>query len=194
MLAVIVFPVFLGLCAVAPEMIPVMFGSQWTNSVVILQVLVFIGVIHSMSKMYDTIIVSVGRPGVWLVLTAALSVTTVIGFLVGVRWGIVGVAIAYVIVGTLFVPIYLFILHRLAGIEIARYLSSIAVPAVSSLIMFVIVFSARHIVERIELHGIQLLLLVTIGALSYASIVALISPSTATQLIGVLRSVSRSKQ
>ena len=50
MLGLVLFPMFFGVLAVASNIIPFMFGQQWEQSIQIVQVLVFIGIIHSLTK------------------------------------------------------------------------------------------------------------------------------------------------
>ena len=55
LLALLVMPIFLGIYSVASELVPLMFGSQWEKSIPILKILVFLGIINSMNKMYDSV-------------------------------------------------------------------------------------------------------------------------------------------
>ena len=185
----IVFPVYLGILSISVELVPLMFGSQWQESVPILQILVFIGIISSISKLYDTVFVSLGRSGIWLCLKAAIAVTNVVAFLIAIQWGIIGVAIAYTVVGYLYFPIYLYLLRRIAGINILRYLQGLSASFFSSLVMLGVVFGFKHFIGSFDNHHLTLLTFIATGGLTYLLLMVIVSPETIKQLREVLNSV-----
>lgn len=192
-LGLVVLPIFLGIFATAPDLVPVVFGPQWGQSIAILEILVFVGIILSLNSMYNTIIVSMGRPGLWLALHTAIGVSNVAGFFIGLRWGITGVAFAYLSVCCFYLPIYLYILNRLAGISTYKYVKALLAPAFASLIMIAIVVGFRSLLAE-QMSPLPLLVTqVSIGVLSYILLIRLISPAVFQQLIDTAKTLRPAK-
>ncbi len=191
LLALIVMPVFLGIYSVAPELVPLIFGSQWEQSIPILKILVFLGIISSINKVYDSIIVSVGRPGIWLSLRTAISISNVISFFVALRWELTGVALAYVIVAYTYLPVYLYTLKKLVGIKFLKYLRMIAVPIIAATLMTYFIFAIKPFIYNISIPSyitisssiIYLSALITAGIISYTLSIIIISPATFKNLL-----------
>jgi O-antigen/teichoic acid export membrane protein len=96
-LAAVLLPLLLGLMVVAPDVIPVVFGSRWTVSVGLVQVLSVAVIIRGLQSWGSVYMDAVGRPEVTLWTQLASLCLTPVAVLVGVHWGIEGVAVCYVI-------------------------------------------------------------------------------------------------
>ena len=86
------FPVFIGLAALAPELVPALFGEKWAPSIPVMQVLALIGVLQSVLFFNGSVIKASGKPSWQLGIMLLNALCSVIGFLLAVRWGIVAVA------------------------------------------------------------------------------------------------------
>jgi O-antigen/teichoic acid export membrane protein len=189
-------PIFFGIYSIAPELVPFMFGAQWEKSIPILKILVFLGIINSMSKMYDSVIVSVGRPGLWLKLRTAISISNVFGFFIALHWGLSGVAYAYVIVAYAYLPIYLFTLNRLVSIKASKYFRVLASPITAATLMVCSIFAIKNLFYDLSIldvfsisipdSTIYLCIFVIVGAISYPLNLALISPKTFRNLLDTI--------
>ncbi len=90
-------PGFLLTLVVAPDLIPVVFGAKWDNAIVPLQFLCLAGLAHALVTLDWSILQARGKGGTLLRLYAFLSVVTVASFVIGLAWGIVGVAACYAV-------------------------------------------------------------------------------------------------
>lgn len=135
MTSLIAFPVFLGVAALAPHLIPLLFGPQWLPSVPVLQVLCLAGVFQAVSFFKSSVFIALGKPSWSLWLSLLTVVLNLIGFSIAVRWGIVAVAAAFVIRGYLVFPIGQWAVSRLIRTPIKTYLQQFVVPLLSALIM-----------------------------------------------------------
>jgi PST family polysaccharide transporter len=217
-LALIVMPIFLGIFSTSSELVPLMFGGQWESSIPILKILIFLGIIHSMNKMYDSIIVSVGRAGIWLGLRIAISISNVLCFFIALRWGLTGVALAYVIVAYFYLPVYLYVLNSLIDIRIAKYFGLLVAPLTAATLMVGSIFTAKKLLHSITIPNtitlpnitpisipsiitisipdtitipilsIHLCILIAIGIVSYSISIMLIAPKTYENLLNTIKS------
>jgi PST family polysaccharide transporter len=133
--SIIAFPIFLGVFIVAPEAVRVLYSDKWASSIPVVQILMLIGIVRSASYFYSSIFRAAGKPswrfGIYS-LTAALNV---VGFLIVVRMGIIAVAVSYVVVSYVLMPIYFLMIRKLIHVTIQSHLGQYTIALVSSLIM-----------------------------------------------------------
>lgn len=90
-------PAVVILAVAAPEVIEVFLGGQWTQAATIFQLLALTSLIQLISTTAGWLFVTFGRGGaaaMWALVNAA---GTIAAFLIGVQWGVEGVAAAYTI-------------------------------------------------------------------------------------------------
>jgi O-antigen/teichoic acid export membrane protein len=182
--SLLALPVFLGLAILAPELVPAVFGEQWLPSVPVMQVLAFSGILQSVTAFNRSIMRASGKPN-WelgiMTLTAAFSV---IGFLIAVKWGIVAVAVSYVIVGYLLAPIDYVAIRKLLSIDFKNYLGQFVAPLSASMVMVASVELLKRVVVFQGLHPyLQLAIYVLAGALAYLLLIWLMARSLSWQVL-----------
>ena len=132
-LAAVLFPVVLGLLVVSPDLIPAAFGSKWTVSVGVVQILCVYVLIRGLQSWGSVYMDAVGRPEVTFWTQLASLCLTPVAVLVGVQWGIEGIAACYVVVQMIAVEIPMFVIvlaqMRLAARTVAARLAGIAVAS-----------------------------------------------------------------
>jgi O-antigen/teichoic acid export membrane protein len=101
MIALLTFPMMLGLSVLAQPAILVVYGAQWRSAVGIVQVLCFAGMAQSVYNTASWIFLSRGRPDILFRLGILSLVVRVTGILIGMNWGLIGVAWAYMLGGYL---------------------------------------------------------------------------------------------
>ena len=134
-LAAVVMPLLAGLVVVAPDAIPLVFGSQWKTAVPVVQILCVYALIRALQSWNSVILDAVGRPHITMwTQVAALCLAPVV-VLLGSTWGIEAVA-AFFVLGQLVaveIPSFLFVCGelRLRPSQIAARLSGVAVATLA---------------------------------------------------------------
>jgi O-antigen/teichoic acid export membrane protein len=82
----------------APIAVPLIFGGGWDRSVPVASALAVAGVMTLGAVLDQGLFYGLGRPGAWLAYAVGIDALTVLGTAVGVRWGLVGVALAFIVV------------------------------------------------------------------------------------------------
>ncbi|MEM1169034.1 MAG: MOP flippase family protein [Cyanobacteria bacterium P01_H01_bin.35] len=187
-ISLIAFPVFIGLAILAPELIVALFGEQWTPSIPVMRVLAFIGIAHSLNGIATGLIAAMGKPNWNLkvnILNAALNVTA---FILVVRWGIVAVAVAFVIRGFLVpLPIFILMVRKLIQIELVTYIRQCSTPIIATLGMSMTIFGIQYLLgDLINLYFL-IAIYVLLGATIYTLIVMLIDPKLFKQLLALIK-------
>lgn len=170
------FPAFLGMAALAPELIQVMFGNKWLLSVPVMQVLALIGILQSVQYFTGTVILAMNKPLWRLRVMLLLTIINTIGFAIAVRWGINAVAISYVVCGYAFSPVYLILVQKLIGINFKKYLFQYIAPVLSSLLMVAVILGVKQVFQDWASSLVMLLVYAIVGALAYLFGVMLLSP------------------
>lgn len=134
-LALVAFPLLAGLAVVAPELLPLVFGPQWAGAVFATQVLCGVGALKALVCSIGTVFLGKGRPDIELKLNAFGVVKLSILLLIGVRWGVEGVALAYLVSSLTGIPVQQHFANKLIGLTWKDYLAAIAAPTGAAALM-----------------------------------------------------------
>lgn len=168
--ASIVFPVMLGVIVVCPDFVAVVLGSRWKPATSIIQVLAWVGLIQSISFLTGAVYQSCNRSGLLLRVNAVAFAIDLASFVVGLHWGVRGVAIAYALANTVLVtPIRLVVVSRLLGHRLRSLASELRGVTEATALMAASTLLTR---ELLQMHGIgavgRLPICVLVGAVVYA--------------------------
>jgi O-antigen/teichoic acid export membrane protein len=91
----VLVPAFLLVVVVAPDLVPLVFGNAWKQAVPVLQLLCFAGVAYSLGTLNWNLLLVRNRPRALLQLTILITSVVLLSVVVGLTWGVVGVAACY---------------------------------------------------------------------------------------------------
>jgi len=163
------FPVFFGLIAVAPALVPWLFGAKWLATIPLLQVLAAYSAVRSALGFMHPLMLSRGRAGLYLAMNIILATLTFIGCLVAVQWSPLGVAISIVVTMVLFGGIFLAVASRTLQLRASAVLGTFVFPTITSLLMLAIVTFARRFLSTDYSPAMVTFLCIVIGAIAYTS-------------------------
>lgn len=187
--ALVAFPAFTLLLVLAPEIVSVLFGPKWSESVPVMQVLSILGLVRSINYANSSSTTALGKPSWRVVIVAFTSVLNTVAFLIAVEYaGIVAVALAATIVGLVVTPISFWALHRLAPFSVRTYLKLIGGPAVASGALALAVVGLQQLLPG-DHQVIALAVLSAAGLLVYAVTVHVVSRPLAREGVQLLRLV-----
>lgn len=93
----VVFPAFIGLAAVAPEVIRLVLGEKWSAAVIPCQLLCVILPLRTLGGILAPAVFGIGRPEVIVVNRFLTLAVMSAAFLVGVQWGLIGLCLGWVV-------------------------------------------------------------------------------------------------
>jgi glycosyltransferase involved in cell wall biosynthesis len=102
-----------GMFAVAPQLIAALYGKNWMPTVGVLQVFCIVGAIQSVVYLASLIQYSKGRSDIGFKWNLLCLVLDTAAFFIGLRWGIMGVAVAYASLALVLEPTIQGITNRL---------------------------------------------------------------------------------
>ncbi|MEE9320237.1 MAG: oligosaccharide flippase family protein [Granulosicoccus sp.] len=183
----IAFPAFAFVAGVAPLAMPLLLGQQWSASVSVLQVLAIIGALECVYFFNANIMIALGKPHWKLkigLLTAVLNIT---GYLILVRFGIIYVALAYVVRGFVMSPLPIYLVKKLIDIDYKQYFSGLYITIAASSVVF---FLSNLIVSNLTFGESEITRL-SIAAISSVVIYFFLVQLFAASIVSDMRSVSK---
>ncbi len=106
-IALITFPLMIGLSIVSREFVLLFFGSQWSAMIPVLSILSGLGAIQSIVSLNGLIYNSLGKVNIAFKVSILTNIVLVIAFVIGVNYGLIGVAYSYLIASALLlIPMY----------------------------------------------------------------------------------------
>jgi O-antigen/teichoic acid export membrane protein len=135
-IAIVTFPMTIGLALVADTLVPLVLGDQWLSMIVPLQIIALYASVRTITPLLPQILTATRetRYNMWNNVFAAVLLP--VAFVIGAQWGIIGIALAWVVAH----PIILFGQYRKAfsviGMPPLAYLRCLW-PAVSSTLLMV---------------------------------------------------------
>lgn len=166
--SLITFPLLTGLVVVAPELIPTLIGEKWIPMVSPLQILCIAGIIYSIATHTGSIILSKGRSDIHIRWDASKAVILPIAALIGVQYGIIGVATATALVACVLFLIIQKITNRLIDLRFYEFFKALYPATVSSTILVIGVLAFQQLCTILSLQDIfSLVGSILIGAVFY---------------------------
>ena len=183
-------PATLGLAVVAPEFVTVVLGSKWRDAEPVIRILAWVGLLQSLGTLNSGILMARGRAGTLFRFSVVAFVASVLGFTVGLEWGIVGVAAGYALASTFLEPFYAWLTARALGVSVLSLARGLRGVVEAALAMVVCVLAAKLFVLPADLAATwRLILLVLLGVSVYLPLCAWRAP----EVLDEIRSVRRER-
>ena len=187
-LASLCVPALIGLVVVAPDFVPVVLGSQWAAAVPVIQILAWVGIVQALQSLSVDILMARDRTRTIFRFTVGLCACHVVAFVVGLQWGVVGVAVAFAVSTTLVEPFQSVLAARSLGVSPLMWFRSLSGVFQAALGMGAIVLATRLALVDLGTPELARLLLCTaVGALTYVGLCAWRVP----ELAGEIRTLRR---
>ncbi len=168
-LSLIVIPLFIGLAIIAPELITVVFGQKWSPAILPMQILCIMAAITSISVTVEPLLRSKGRTDIELKFNLVKVALLVPAILIGVKFGILGVAAGISSVAVIIWLTRQIFANRLIGLTMKDYLTALRPAALGSAVMAPTLIAFRYMAANLlTLPDVGLLIgSVLLGAGSY---------------------------
>jgi len=190
LLAFVVVPTMAAVAALAPLVVPVLFGKQWESSIVLLQILAIVGVTRSLTSPVGDLILAKGRPDLSFKINGFLLATMGTALFVAVHFSVVAVAWTSSIVNTIDFFLFLMLVTRLIGMSQRAYWGALRWTLVNSAAAAAAMLAVRAVLEpRLGERLDVLVLAAGAGVVTYLGLAILIERRYILQMISMLRPV-----
>lgn len=123
--SLITVPMMLGVVATAEPFVACVFGRQWMGMVTVLRVLAVVGMVQSVTSALSGIYLSHDKMGLNLRVSLWSNFLQVSGIVIGLRWGILGVATGYALACVASEPFDAFFGLRIVGLRLGDFARNI---------------------------------------------------------------------
>jgi O-antigen/teichoic acid export membrane protein len=191
----VTFPACLGLAAVGPEVIRLLFGEGWETSQLILQLVALGGAPLVVNVMSGALISAAGFPRTFLLVEVSSAILGALMLVSMSRFGIIGVAAAIVFREATAVMIYSTVINSSFGIGRREYFGTFAYPLAAAMAMLACAEIARKTLEDNLSAPVMLAVLVGFGAILYIMVMATVKMPLLERAVALVRDgLSRSTE
>lgn len=188
LIAAITMPALLGMIVVAPDFVSVVLGDQWARAVPVVRILAFVALLQSLQTMNADILQALDKAGTMLRFMLVWFVANLTAFVIGLHWGIVGVAAAYAVVAAVLEPTNAWLTARALGTSLLTVVRGVGGVAQAALAMAVAIAIARHAALALSMPApLRLVGLVVVGVAVYLPLCAWRSPEAREDVLGLVR-------
>jgi len=130
--SLVTFPMMTVLLFSAEEVIIVIFGEQWAPVIPLIRIFCLCGAVQSINTLIGNIILSQGKSGLQLRLGLLGFFAFSLAIIIGLKWGITGVAVCYTIIYTLWSIFAQNLTNRLIGLKNLEFIRSFSKAVISA--------------------------------------------------------------
>ncbi|MBL1211255.1 lipopolysaccharide biosynthesis protein [Geminocystis sp. GBBB08] len=183
----IAFPVFCATIILSEELIITLFTEKWLNAIPILKILGFTGILRSISFVQATALVAMGKPSYQLKISLINTILNIILCVITVPWGVMAVALAYVISDYLVFPLSQWLLGKLISFSWRDYFSQFIPSLICTAIMALMILLCKNILLYNFNYQITLVISSLIGILTYSLGLLILFPVLSSSLLNMVK-------
>jgi O-antigen/teichoic acid export membrane protein len=181
----VALPFYAGMAVTAEPLVRVTLGDHWIDAAPIVRLLALAMPFMTLQVLFSPACDALGRPGIGVRNGATGAVILAIGFLVGVRWGLIGIATAWIVCYPLYLAISCWRSLPVIGAPWRAVAVAIAPPLVASLAMAAVVTGVDHAIALPPLA--RLSVLVAAGGATYVGWLFVFAQPIVRETIALVR-------
>lgn len=138
-------PALLGLVVVAPDFVSVVLGPKWHGATILIQVLAGVGLLQSLQTLNPNILQALDRTDTLLRYTVVFFAFHLAAFVAGLHWGVVGVAVGYLVSSLVVEPLFCWVTTRALRVSPLIVVRALSGVVQASAVMVLAVFMTRRL-------------------------------------------------
>lgn len=188
----VIIPTMTVIAVSARDIVPLLFGEQWSGSVLPSQALAIAAILIAGAALDHGVHYGMGRPGRWLAYAVGIDILTVLATLVAVRFGLLAIAVGLIIVAAIATVVRWFLVSRMLGSSLWAVAKPLVTVGSAGLVgasggLAVTAFTATLP------PFVSLMLAGTTIATTYLITLRLTAPNTLAELIGLVMRALRAR-
>lgn len=145
----LIFPAMAGVIVVCPDFVSVILGRRWEPATRIVQILAWVALIQCIAFVSVGVYQARSRSGLLLGVSGLGFALDLGSFILGLHWGVIGVASGYALVNTLLLmPLNVFLLVRLLDCSLSSFFTELRGVVEATLSMAALTLTLRLLLER----------------------------------------------
>lgn len=181
----VIIPIMTVIAVSAGDIVPLLFGQQWTRSVLPSQALAVAAILIAGAALDHGLHYGLGRPGRWLVYAIGIDALTVLATFVAVAAGLFGIALGLVVVAVIATIVRWFLVSRMLGASLWQVAKPLVTVGTAGLVGAGGGLAVNAATAGLPSIVSLLLAGATIGA-CYLVALRLTAPGTLAELVGIV--------
>ncbi|WP_247508225.1 lipopolysaccharide biosynthesis protein [Bradyrhizobium sp. 1] len=185
------YPALLGMGAIAPVLLPAVFGPQWQGAAPTLQVLCLLAAPFVTNSFLWPLLVALNKTNYGLAFTIFQFVVGCAMSFVAAPFGVLYIAVSHVVRAFAVWPIALWITDKQCGISTRRTLLAVGMPLASAVLMALAILVLQRFLPADLPKVANLVISITCGSLLYFVFTALLAPDilkqTRTEIVTLIQ-------
>lgn len=170
LIAVVNFPVIIGLIVTADSLILLILGENWRECILIYRILAVVSILRVVVSPIGMLMIGLGETKLLFRFTIVVcSVSILLIFLGFAAYGVIGVACSLIISSTFYIIYAVHIVAKVIPLTYLLFFKSVIPPFLAALIMGIISYAVGNLLIPKDLLLVRLLVEVVVGLLSYTA-------------------------
>jgi O-antigen/teichoic acid export membrane protein len=179
-------PLYLGMAASAEPLVLSLFGEKWRAMTPFVELLALAMPFMTIQVMFPPVCNALGRPGLTTLISATGALIMPFAFLIGIRFGAIGLAWAWLAAYPLFTLATVRIAGRPIGLRVVDLVQAVAPGIGCSIAMALLVMLCDRSLPDGMLPPVRLAVLVSAGGASFLLLLLLFARGTVKDLVGLV--------
>lgn len=146
--ALVTFPLMVGLFVSAPEVVRVLFGPQWESTTVLIRLFCFCGMAQSLTALGGPIYLSQGRPDIQWKMTMVNAVLVVASIAGALKGGVTTVTLVYSLFHVLWLLVALAVMGRLIQLKVTAIYFRVIFVSMLNAVLLIVLWGIRQGLPR----------------------------------------------
>ena len=179
-------PLYLGMAATAEPLVLSLFGEKWRDMAPFVELLALAMPFMTVQVMFPPVCNALGRPGLTTAISAAGALIMPLAFLLGIRFGAIGLAWAWLLAYPVFTLVTIRIAGKPFGLRLSALMRAVAPGVICSSAMSLIVLAFDYVLPADFAAPMRLAILVAAGGVSFALLLLIFARATFNDLIRLI--------
>jgi len=189
-LAILLFPATVGIALVAPELVTVVLGEKWRGAVPLVQALGLFVAIRSIAPLCAQLLIARLRGSLVAKYAILMALVLPMGFLVGSRWGAVGVALTWTLLYPPLAYLQFWVTCREINLPMSRLWAVLSRPTLGVALLAIGVQLTRAGTTALP-DVARLAIMVAVGVVTYSAFAALTMRTRLLSMLSIVRNRGR---
>jgi O-antigen/teichoic acid export membrane protein len=187
--ALFAFPVLALLAIAAPVLVPWLLGARWAPIVLTVQVLSLGGLREATVMLNGPVYRALGKPHLHTAFELCNVGCYLVAFVVGLNFGIAGVAFFYVLTGLMLQPVSWWLVFSVTGLSLGRWLAAVFPAVVGTGLMSVAAALALHVTRSTwgMADAVALLVMGMVALAAYGLALVVMAPPGVKRAVSAVR-------
>ena len=184
--SMVLFPMYLGMCAIAPELIPLVLSDKWIVAIVPFQILCLTSPLRMLSEMMATGVTALGAP-VRNSYALLLTFVTLPLFFIGIQYGVEGACWAWLVINFVSFTCHMKLILPIFVLKQASFLKALLPGLTGSIVMFVGLLLLRDYLAGQIHEALLLIIMIITGVVLFSATQLLLFRRQLFTTLGFLR-------